>query len=141
MSARRRRVLSFPKFDPKKFRHGRQKGLDSCAIELLQTADRLWDISRNVDTAVGDSMLKGMAYLVEAAFDCHAMSLGLEDAAFPAFIETSTAEWFRERGCAEWFCLGAGAMFHVSRPRTKAERNLNIKTFKRSPGRKKKAVA
>jgi hypothetical protein len=135
----RRKRLPFPKFDAVKYKRGKIRQLDGSAIRLLDTCDQLWEISTTLDTAVGSTILDGIARLVYAAYDSQACSLGLDGAAFSAFISSSTAEWFRDRGCAEWYCLGAGNMFHTSRPRTLAERNLSIKRM-RSPGRKKRAA-
>lgn len=135
----RRKKVSFPKFDVLKYKTGGVKRLDACARELLATCDRLWDMAGEFDTAVADVTLQGIARLLHAAYDSQACSLGLDGAAFSAFISGSTAEWFRERGCAEWFCIGAGELFNSSRPRTLAERKLMIK-YMRSPGRKKKVA-
>jgi hypothetical protein len=139
MKTLRRKRLPFPKFDVAKYKRGKQKRLDLAAMVLLQDCDRLWDMSRNFDTAVGDTMLGGIARLLYVAYDSQACSLELDGAAFSAFISGSTAEWFRERGCAEWYCIGAGNLFHTSRPRTLAESMLFIKR-RRSPGKKKRAA-
>ena len=97
------------------------KALDKTSRELLQTADRVFALSDNLDTAVRDTIADGLARLVNSAYDCQAMNLNLDGDAFLAFISSSTAEWFRSRGFAEWYCLGAGSLFHTSRPRIRSE--------------------
>jgi len=115
--ALRRRRLKFPKFDPAKYKTGRLHRLDEVAKFLLYDCDRLWEMCQGLDTAVADVSLDGIARLLHVAYDCQACSLGLDGAAFSAFIGNSTAEWFRERGCAEWFCIGSATLFTTSRPR------------------------
>jgi hypothetical protein len=70
-----------------------------------------------LDTAISDVTLDGLARLLHVAYDCQACSLGLDGAAFSSFAGNCTAEWFRERGCAEWYCTGSATLFTTSRPR------------------------
>ena len=134
---RRIKVRGFPKFDPKKYRNGKVPSFDKLARYLLAECDQIFDSVASLDTAVRDIASDGIARLLHVAYDTQACSLGLEAEANWAFIESSTAEWFRTRGYAEWYCQGAAMLFHTSRPRTLAEINKMI-VFKRSPGRKKK---
>jgi len=115
--ALRRRRLKQPKFDPAKYKGGRLKRYDAIARDLLSTCDRIWAMCERLDTAVSDVTLDGLARLLHVAYDCQACSLGLDGAAFSSFIGNSTAEWFRERGCAEWYCTGSATLFTTSRPR------------------------
>jgi len=92
--------------------------LDRLHHELLGYAKVIFEKTSGLDTAVRDSVSLGLAYLVEAAYDCKASTLDLDTEAFFAFIETSTAQWFRSRGFADWFCVGAASLFRTSRPRT-----------------------
>ena len=73
---------------------------------------------------VRDGICTGLAYLVHAAYDCEACALGMHDEAFHSFISSATANWFRDRGFAEWFCSAAASQFSTSRPRILSERIL-----------------
>ena len=81
------------------------------ADRYLKQVSEIFKDSANLDTAVRDSISTGLASIVHAAHDCLAW----------AFIESSTAEWFRTRGFAEWFCAGAANLFCTSRPRILSE--------------------
>lgn len=96
---------------------------NASADALLQHASEIWKGADLFDTAVRDTIAEGLAYIVHSAFDCRAIALELRDfESINSFIDNSTAEWFRERGFAEWFCCAAGALFNCSRPRILAER-------------------
>lgn len=100
---------------------------NDAADKMLTHVQAVFDLASGFDTAVRDSVSDGLAYLVYAAFDCRAIALELKDfESINSFIDGSTAEWFRQRGYAEWYCCGAGAMFHTSRPRTLAERSACV---------------
>ncbi len=137
---RRVTVRAVPKFDASKYKAGKIPTYDAYARMVLQRCDELFGACSLLDTAVRDSVSNGLAYLLHSAYDSQACSLGLDGPAFHAFVEGATAEWFRERGYAEWFCHGAAALFNSSRPRTIAEINAVIK-FGRSPGKKKRRAA
>ena len=110
---------------------------------ILRMSRELWDAVDLCDTAVRDTASYGIAYLLHVAFDCQAIELGLDDVAFHAFIANSTAEWFRQRGCAEWFCSGAARLFTTTRPRTLTQSmphryvKTNTKKRKRKPKKPK----
>jgi len=112
--------------------------IDARATEMLRVCAAQFDACGDLDTAVRDDICTGLAYLVHSAYDTMAMGMEISDTtAWMAFIDNSTAEWFRQRGFAEWFCLAAASLFHTSRPRTLAEIAERI-TIRRSPGRKQK---
>ena len=101
--------------------------LDRYADETLKACDETWKRAAGLDTAVSDSVAQGLAFLVHSAYDSlstsKAIGYGSDDyAASIAYIAGATAQWFRDRGFAEWFCLAAGSLFNTSRPRIKAER-------------------
>ena len=104
---------------------------------LLGRAERTMNQTDLLETAVRSEISTGLAYLVRAAYDCKAATMHLDMAASFAFIETSTAEWFRWRGFAEWFCQAAAAGFNTSRPRTLREMQATI-VYKKHPAAKKK---
>jgi hypothetical protein len=103
---------------------------------LLQQADEIWRSVSGLDTAVRDSVADGLAYIVNAAYD----TASFNERFFPdteswlAWIEQSTAKWFRDRGFAEWYCAGAANLFHHSRPRIKAEAPFIIRRHRRKKG-------
>jgi hypothetical protein len=136
----RRVVRKVVRFDPANYKAGKFKTLDDYAQQMLIQADAIFEWSADLDTAVRDTVCTGLAYLVHSAFDSQASSLCLQGPAFSSFIDNATAEWFRERDFAEWFCVGAGNLFHSSRPRSLAEMREVIK-FRRSPGKKKRGAA
>ena len=106
-----------------------------CAA-MLAHAKNLFESCDSLDTAVRDTICEGLAFIVHSAYDCKSCALDLEGEASWAFISTSTAEWFRTRGFAEWFCHGAGACFNTSRPRDLRCMNIAVR---RSRAPKKKA--
>ena len=109
---------------------------------LLSYAAELWRISADFDSAVRDSIARGLAYIVHAAFDCNAIAFDFQDfESSNAYIDNRTAAWFRERGYAEWFCAGAAALFNITPPRQLTERQAAIVVEfhgKKKPGRKPK---
>jgi hypothetical protein len=95
-----------------------KKRWNDAAQLILDRCDELFDLSGNFDTAVRDSMAQGLAPLVQAAFDCRAQTIEFADTeAWMLFIDTSTAEWFREKGFVEWFAAAAGMQFRTTPPR------------------------
>lgn len=103
------------------------KRYDALAKEFLDASGAIFDRIGDVDTAVGDGIAKGLAYIVEAGYDCQATSLELQDEAFWSFTQSSTAEWFRSRGFAEWFCQGAGHCWRTHPPRIRRVPNVVIR--------------
>ena len=106
--------------------------------DLLAEAARIFDASADLDTAVRDEIAQGLGYLVHSAYDSIACGMNIADTtSWMAFIDNATAEWFRQRGFAEWFCLAAATGFRSSRPRTLVENRVKII---RRPVRKKAAA-
>ena len=99
---------------------------------LLQTADEIFKQSDDLDTAVRDNIAEGLGRIVMAGYDCLASNLNLDTDGWMSFIDNSTADWFRNRGFAEWFCIAAANGFNKSRPRILSE----VITF-RKPARPK----
>jgi len=88
------------------------------ADALLEHCRDVWRDAAGLDTAVRDSIAHGLASLVHAAFDCRAIAIEFRDTeSWIAFIRSSTAQWFRDRGFVEWFCAGAATLFMTSPPR------------------------
>ena len=114
------------------------KSLDQYAEEILADCDRIFEAADTLDTAVREDVSTGLAYLLYSAYDSQACSLGLEGEAFCSFSANATAEWFRQRGFAEWFCIGAGTLFNASRPRIKADFDRVIVRRRRLDRKKKK---
>ena len=93
------------------------KALDRAGRKLLDMAAEIWKDAAGFDTAVRDQIAEGLAYIVHAGYDSIALNLNLASEAWMAYIDNATAEWFRNRGFAEWFCLAAANGFRNSRPR------------------------
>jgi hypothetical protein len=107
-------------------RPGPIKALDRYAEETLRICAERWDAAAGLDTAVRDDVAQGLAYLVYSAYDSisvsKAIGFGSDDySSSYAFISGSTAQWFRDRGFSEWFCIAAGCLFNNQRPRIKSE--------------------
>ena len=98
------------------------KTMDKAGKAILQHAEDLWKLSSGLDTAVREDMATGLAHIVAAGYDTIASNLDLPTEGWMSYIDGATADWFRKRGFAEWFCVGAGAGFRKSRPRTLSER-------------------
>ena len=93
----------------------KDKPLERLAKQFLDAAGELFESSDAMDTAVRDEVCTGLAYLVHAGYDSQACALEIEQ--FHDFVDKKTAEWFRSRGFAEWFCIGAACGFNSSKPR------------------------
>lgn len=108
------------------------KKLDDTGKYLLTVADEILRRSSNLDTAVRDSIAHGLAYIVHAGNDCTASNMKqLTTDQWMSSIDLWTADWFRSRGFAEWFCLGAACLFNKSRPRTLQELGVRVVKTKR----------
>ena len=105
--------------------------MEALSQRILATCRELFKDCTLIDSAPRDVASYGIAQLLHVAYDCQACALGLQDEAFWAFVENSTAEWFRTRGFAEWYCQGAGNLFNMSRPRILSDMPANPKTTKR----------
>lgn len=107
-----RRITKRELTSQQKLLWGRQAG------GLLAHAESIWEQAQNYDTAVRDSISDGLAYIVNAAYDCQANAMEFTDTeAWLLFIESSTAAWFRKRGFVEWFCGAAASLFRTTPPR------------------------
>lgn len=102
---------------------------------LIATAEEIWRRSAGLDTSVRDSVAEGLAYIVSAANDCTAQNLDLTVEQWMSWIDQATADWFRARGFAEWFCIAAASGFRKSRPRILSD--LHIKYRKAKPRKKR----
>jgi hypothetical protein len=103
---------------------------------LLRLAQATWDAADGLDTAVRDEIAQGVALIVRAGYDCLASNMDIPVDAWMNFIDHSTAEWFRNRDFAEWFCIGAARGLNSSRPR-----NLSDVIVSRKPARQKRRAA
>jgi hypothetical protein len=120
------------------------KALDHYAEATLAACAEQWESASGLDTAIRDDVAQGLAYLVYSAYDSISCSRGIgfgadDYVASYAFISGSTAEWFRQRGFAEWFCRAAGCLFNNQRPRIKSEMVHIIR--RRRPAPKKRSAA
>jgi hypothetical protein len=93
----------------------KSKRMNELAKYYLERAAELFHVGLDLDTAVRDTVLEGLAYLVHTGYDCQGCAVDIEE--FSEFRRMKTEEWFRSRGCAEWFCVGAGCLFNSSKPR------------------------
>jgi hypothetical protein len=110
------------------------KALNDCGRSLLEHAEELWHKADGLDTAVRDEVAEGIARIVRAGYDCLATNIPYHTTdEWMAYIDHATAEWFRDRGFAEWFCIAASRGFNSSRPRILAERIVHV----RKPARRK----
>jgi len=101
-----------------------KKRWNNAADKMLSHCREVYELSSGFDTTVRDSVASGLAYLVHAAFDCRSIALDFKDfESSNAFIDNSTAEWFRERGYVEWFSAGAASLFNTTPPRRLADRS------------------
>lgn len=98
------------------------KQLDDTGKWLLEIAEDIYYRVSSLDTAVRDDVCEGLARIVHAGNDCVAANLNLNTEQWMSFIDGATADWFRRRGFAEWFCVAAANGFRKSRPRDLAER-------------------
>lgn len=116
---------------------GTKRAWNKAADELLQKADEMWSLSADLDTAVRDSMAQGLAYIVNCAFDCRALAMEFQDLeSWNAFIDNSTAQWFKNRGFVDWFCGAAASLFHTTPPRNLAD----VKIIRRKARRVRRAA-
>lgn len=102
---------------------------------LLDQAEDIFQHTQGLDTAVRDSVANGLAYIVHAAYDCAADSITFPDTkSWMAFIDGAVAEWFRDKGFAEWYCAAAANLFNCSRPRIQADREMSTVFRRAKPG-------
>jgi ribosomal protein L32E len=120
-------------------KHKFNKALNDCGTSLLEMADSTWRKADGLDTAVRDEIAEGIARIVRAGYDCLASNIPYHTIdSWMAYIDHATAEWFRIRGFAEWFCIAAAQGFNSSLPLDLEQGAIN---FARSmPKRKRKAL-
>jgi hypothetical protein len=132
------------RFTPRAYRFRFSKEIQKAADELLRLADAIFEICGGLDTAMRDLSHDGLARIVYVAFDTQSQNVNWEGRGERRYddqqewIQKSTAEWFRKREFAEWYCLGAGHCFDRVPPRTRAD--IMARIF-RVPGKKQKAKA
>jgi hypothetical protein len=120
-------------------KHQFNKALNDCGRTLLEHAEEIWRKAAGLDTAVRDEIAEGVARIVRAGYDCLATNIPYHTTdEWMAYIDHATAEWFRERGFAEWFCIAASQGFNSSRPRILSERMV---TVRRTRSKRKKVAA
>jgi hypothetical protein len=99
------------------------KRLQATADFLFKSANDLLEKCGSLDTAMRDTLADGLARIVYVAYDTEASnqrtSGDYEQQARQ--IEENVSSWFRARGFAEWYCLGAAHCFSRVPPRTRAE--------------------
>lgn len=111
---------------------GEKKRWNNAADKMLTYCREVYELSSGFDTAVRDSVASGLAYLIHAAFDCRSIALDFQDyESMNAFIDNSTAEWFRERGYVEWFCAGSAALFNTTPPRLLADMIVKVRRVRK----------
>jgi hypothetical protein len=116
------------------------KALNDCGRSLLEHAEELWLKADGLDTAVRDEVAEGIARIVRAGYDCLASNIPYHTTdAWMAYIDHATAQWFRDRGFAEWFCIAASCGFNSSRPRILAEKIVRVRLGK--PARRTRRAA
>jgi hypothetical protein len=131
-------------FTPRPYRFRFSKEIEKAAAKLLGLADAIFETCGGLDTAMRDLSHDGLARIVYIAFDTQSQNVNWEGRGERRYddqqewIEKSTAEWFRKREFAEWYCLGAGHCFDRVPPRTRAD--IMSRIF-RVPGKKKKVAA
>ena len=77
---------------------------NAAADKLLERTEEMFELSGDFDTAVRDSVSTGLAYIVNAAYDCRACGMDFSNTEkWLTFIESATGEWFRKHGFVE--CL------------------------------------
>jgi len=123
--------------------HASDRTFNLMADRLLSHASQLFDENNRLDTAVRDEISEAIARLVRAAFDTRACAMQFKDIeSWAAFIDSSTAQWMRDRGFAEWFCAAAATGFNTSRPRIMAgpKSEMKVRVFRSRVAKRKKAA-
>jgi hypothetical protein len=108
------------------------------AQHQFELAEAIFKECSGLDTAMRDITHDGLARLVYVAYDTLACNQDWPPEQQQAFIEHSTAEWFRSRGFVEWYCIGASHCFSRIPPRTRAD--MDARVIRRFPAKKKKAA-
>jgi hypothetical protein len=98
---------------------------------LLDSSEEVWRKAQSLDTAVRDDIAEGLAHVVHAGYDCLASNHDLTTEGWMSFIDNATADWFRDKGFAEWFALAAANGFRCSRPRILSERIVKVRRSKK----------
>lgn len=114
------------------------KTLQDLGRYYLEQAAEIWGRADGLDTAVRDEVAEGVARIVRAGNDCIASNLDLTTDQWMSFIDNATADWFRVRGFAEWFCIAAANGFNTSRPCDLSTLPFKTRRIKYKPRAKKK---
>ena len=116
---RRRRVHSVTRQTKPRLSPSTVQRYQKYAEQLIATVEKIEADAEPMylDSAVRDLLYMGLAYLLHVAYDNQAIALQLDGDAFHSFISGKTAQWFRDRGFADWFCSAAASGFNTSRPR------------------------
>lgn len=128
---KRKAVIRNPRFS---------RQMAELSVYFLTTADEILCRSGGLDTAVRDNVAEGLATIVRAGHDCAAGNIAFATTdQWMNFIDNATADWFRARGFAEWFCLAAANGFRSGPNRTKIQQITNP-TGKNKFGARKKRI-
>jgi hypothetical protein len=109
--------------------------MDALAQSMLDQAEKIFQQSASLDTAVRDVVSEGLARLVYAAYDTRGCAQLISDFDFRDYIEEQTYKWFRDHGYVEWFCRGAAVLF-----RTSERQFFRSLQWRRLPLKRKKAA-
>lgn len=123
---------------PPVFKFRFSEALAKSAERQFELAEAIFTECGGLDTAMRDVSHDGLARLIYVAYDTVACNQNLPAEQQQAFIEHSTAEWFRSRGFVEWYCIGASHCFSRIPPRSRAD--MDIRVIRTYPAKKKKAV-
>ncbi len=118
---RRRRAITMRKPSASYVRQ-----MNEIADSILAQCQTMYEQSADLDTAVRDTMASGLAYLLNAAYDCRAGALGIEGEDFCTYINAGVAQWFRDHEYTEWFCVAASRLFSTSDPRRLAREQMIV---------------
>lgn len=127
---------------PYRFRYSRM--IERAQADLFRLANDILKVCGGLDTAMRDISHDGLAHIVYVAYDTASQNVNWESSGDKRYedqqlwIEAKTADWFRERGFVEWYCLGAAHCFSRVPPRTRAD--IEARIF-RVPGKNGKKAA
>lgn len=103
---------------------------------MLADAQKLFELSADLDTAVRDVVYEGLARIVYAAYDTRAVAECVSDFDCAPYIQEKVYQWFRDHEFVEWFCVGASTLFKTSarcffRVRRKKVKGVTILTHEK----------
>jgi hypothetical protein len=106
---RRRRVVVHRQRKP-------DMALNQRSMRLLELAERIYEETQELDTAMRDVVAEGLARIVYVAYDTQAMANNVHDLKHHDFIQVSAFEWFKSHEYVDWFAQGASCLFQTSLP-------------------------